>query len=53
MDTLMRKKYKKKSNEYAVNKKGKATEKVLSTGLLGNLIDIDSEGNISAKTIIF
>ncbi|MEX1350449.1 MAG: metallophosphoesterase [Desulfobacterales bacterium] len=43
----------KKSNEYAVNKKGEATEKVLNTGLLGNLIDIDSEGNISAKTITF
>jgi hypothetical protein len=43
----------KKSKEYAVNKKGEATNKVLNQGLLGNLIDIDSEGNISAKTITF
>jgi 3',5'-cyclic AMP phosphodiesterase CpdA len=43
----------KKSKEYAVNKKGEATEKVLNTGLLGNLIDIDSEGNVSKKTITF
>jgi 3',5'-cyclic AMP phosphodiesterase CpdA len=43
----------KKSKEYAVNKKGEATETVLNTGLLGNLIDIDSEGNVSKKTIIF
>jgi predicted MPP superfamily phosphohydrolase len=43
----------KKSTEYAVNKKGKATKTVLNTGLLGKLIDIDSEGNVSAKTIAF
>jgi 3',5'-cyclic AMP phosphodiesterase CpdA len=43
----------KKSTEYAVNKKGKATKTVLNTGLLGKLIDIDSEGNVSAKTITF
>ena len=43
----------KKSTEYAVNKKGKATKTGLNTGLLGKLIDIDSEGNVSAKTIIF
>ena len=43
----------KKSKEYAVNKKGEATDKVLNTGLLGNLIDIDSDGNISTKTIKF
>lgn len=42
-----------KSKEYAVNKKGEATEKVLNSGLLGNLFDIDSAGNISAKTISF
>jgi len=43
----------KKSKEYELNKQGKATEKVLNQGLLGNLIDIDSEGNISAKTLTF
>jgi 3',5'-cyclic AMP phosphodiesterase CpdA len=42
-----------KNKEYAVNKKGEAKDKVLNTGLLGNLIDIDSDGNISAKTITF
>jgi 3',5'-cyclic AMP phosphodiesterase CpdA len=41
----------KKSKEYALNKKGKATKEVLNTGLLGYLIDIDSAGNISAETI--
>ena len=39
--------------EYAVDKKGEATKEVLNTGMLGNLIDIDSKGNISAKTITF
>jgi len=43
----------KKGTEYAVNKEGEATETVLNKGLLGNLIDIDSEGNVSAKTITF
>jgi len=42
-----------KSKQYAVNNKGEATDEVLNTGLLGNLIDIDSEGNISAETIKF
>jgi hypothetical protein len=42
-----------KSKQYDVNKKGEATETVLKTGLLGNIIDIDSEGNISVKTITF
>lgn len=43
----------KKSKEYALDKKGKATKKVLNNGLLGKLIDVDSEGNVSAKTIKF
>jgi len=42
-----------KNKEYALNKKGKATEKVLNKGMLGNLIDIDSKGNITANTITF
>lgn len=43
----------KKSTEYALNKKGKATKTILNTGLMGKLIDIDSKGNVSAETIIF
>jgi 3',5'-cyclic AMP phosphodiesterase CpdA len=43
----------KKSKEYAVNKQGEAMDKILNTGLLGNLIEIDPKGKISVKTITF
>ena len=43
----------KKSKEYAVNKQGEATDKILNTGLLGDLIEIDPKGKISVKTITF
>ena len=42
-----------KGKQYEVNKKGEATDTVLNDGLMGNLIDIDSEGKISVKTITF
>jgi len=41
------------STEYKLNKKGKATKKILKTGLLGKLIEIDSQGKVSASTITF
>lgn len=42
-----------KNEEYAVNKKGEATEKILNTGMMANLIDIDPKGKITTKTITF
>jgi len=42
-----------KSKQYDVDEKGKAKKAVLNTGLLGYLIDIDSDGNILAETIRF
>ena len=42
-----------KNKEYAVNKHGEATDEILNTGLLGNLIEIDIKGKISVKTITF
>ena len=43
----------KKGEEYAVNKQGEATDEILNTGLMGNLIDIDPKGKITVKTITF
>lgn len=43
----------KKNKEYAVNKQGEATDKILNAGLMGNLIDIGSRGKITVKTITF
>jgi 3',5'-cyclic AMP phosphodiesterase CpdA len=42
-----------KSKEYAVNKKGETTDKILNTGMLANQIDIDKKGKITTKTITF
>jgi len=44
----------KNSSEYAVNKKGEAQmDTALNFGKLGNLIEIGTDGSISAKTIKF
>jgi 3',5'-cyclic AMP phosphodiesterase CpdA len=43
----------KKSNEYALDKQGKATKVILNTGLLARLIEIDDKGNVSHKTVAF
>ena len=42
-----------KSDKYALNKKGEKTKTVLNSGLLGRMIDIDSAGNVTIETITF
>lgn len=42
-----------KNEEYAVNKQGEATDEILNTGLMANLIDIDPKGKITVKTKTF
>lgn len=41
------------TTEFELNNKGEKTEVALNTGLLGNLIEIDSQGNVTNKTIVF
>lgn len=39
--------------EYALDKEGKATDKKLNNGLMGRMIEIDSQGLVKVKTITF
>jgi len=42
----------KDSKEYEVDQKGRATENVLNSGLMGRLINIDDSGAMSVDTIV-